>query len=848
MTNRRDSPLRSVLPITTRGGWTFTAFWLSGIIAIMLIVTNTVPVYGQESQPFIPQADASNVGKMKFAIPPQRLTSALQAFAEAANLQVSYPSELAGDRLSPGVRGAYTPTAALGELLVGTGLTYRFVNERTVTLQRETPTGVPPTLAGQDRPIDQPPPAQRPEDEPEFKPIKVEEIVVREAAETGYKTAEEVSSPTRLPSPIHDIPQSVEVITRKLMDDQRAVRIQDVIRNVSGTFVNSTAGGRQEFINIRGFSSGLNIFKNGFREDVTFANRVFRETANLQRIEILKGPASYLYGRSDPSGIMNLITKKPLADQYYASEFIVGSYNLYRPTIDMTGALNDSKSALYRFNGLYESAGSFREGVKSDRIFLAPSFSWTLGSKTSLLFEGEYLYDNRVIDRGLTAIGRGVAPVPISRFLGDPNRRTEFNQGKATLILLHELSSSWTWRTGFRAAAANEGYDSIEQSGNTATNGVTNLSLFRQPTVGQSYYLQNEAIGVFTIGPFEQRLLAGVELGREQLSQTITSQQVGTTNVFNPTRVFTPTGAVITNFDGVLKSNFLAPYIVDQVALLHNLKLTLGGRFDIFEQEQVDRGTKTSLAQNFFSPMVGLTYQPVKPATLYANFSRSFAPQLGSITRSGDLIRPATGTQYEAGIKLEPLEGRLFTNLAVFQIKQRNVATFDPSDPTFRFSLPTGERRSEGVELDVGGRLMPGWDVIATYAYIDAEILAGDTVLGIAAGNTFANVPLHSGSLWTTYTIQSGPFQNIGAGIGFFAAAKRLGDLQNSYEMPGYVRTDAALYYRKPEIVRRTNLIASLNFRNLLDTQYYEGSRENRREVYAGVPFTVLGTLRLEYY
>ena len=846
MTNCRDTPLS--VPRTTRPRCSIRAFWLSGIMAVMLLAPNAVPVYGQESQALVPRAEPSNAGVVEFDISPQRLAPALQAFAEAANLQVSYPSEMAGDRMSPGVRGAYTPATALDQLLAGTGLTYKLVNERTVTLERRAPVGSQVMPAPATAEADQPSPPQRQEEISDFRPIKVDEIVVRESKELGYKTEEEVSSPTRLPSPVHDIPQSVEVITRKLMDDQRAVRIPDVIRNVSGAFVNQTGGGRQEFINIRGFATGLNIFKNGFRDDVTFANRVFRETANLQRIEVIKGPASYLYGRSDPSGIMNLITKKPLAGPSYATEFIVGSYDLYRPTIDMTGALNDSKTALYRFNALYESAGSFREGVKSDRIFLAPSFSWTLGSRTSLLFEGEYMYDNRVIDRGLTAMGRGVAPVPISRFLGDPNRRTEFNQGKATLILLHELNSNWTWRTGFRASAANEGYDSIEQSGNTATNGVTNLSLFSQPTVGQSYYLQNEAIGVFTTGWFEHRLLAGVELGREQLSQTITSQRYGTTNVFNPTRTFTPTGAVITNFDGDLRSNFLAPYVVDQVALLHNLKLTLGGRFDIFTQEQVDRGTETNLAQNFFSPMVGLTYQPVKPVTLYTNFSRSFAPQLGSITRSGDLIRPATGTQYEAGVKLEPLEGRLFTNLAVFQIKQRNVATFDPSDPTFRFSLPTGERRSQGVELDVGGRLLPGWDVIATYAYIDAEMIAGDTVLGIAAGNTFANVPLHSGSLWTTYTIQSGPLQNLGGGIGFFAAAKRLGDLQNSYEMPGYVRTDAAVYYRKPEVLRRTNLIASLNFRNLLDTQYYEGSRENRREVYAGVPFTVLGTLRLEYY
>jgi iron complex outermembrane receptor protein len=682
----------------------------------------------------------------------------------------------------------------------------------------------------------------------EFRPIEVPEIYVRERAEHGYITEEEVSAPTRLPAPVRDVPQSVEVITRKLMDDQKAVRIQDVIRNVSGAFINSTGGGRQDFINIRGFSSGLNIFKNGFRDDVQFANRVFRETANIQRIEILKGPASFLYGRADPSGIMNLVTKKPLTEPYYAGELIVGSYNLYRPTIDMTGPLNENKTASYRINGVYESAGSFREGVTSDRIFLAPSFNWAISSKTSLLFELEYMHDDRVLDRGLPAFGRGVAPIPISRFFGDPNRRTEFNQGKASLILLHQLSPSWTWRTGFRASAASEQFDSVEQSGNAAANGNMNLSLFQQPTVGQSYYLQNEAIGIFNVGPFEQRLLAGVEIGREMLSQTIRSQRFGTTNIFNPARVFAPTGPMTTVFDGDVKSNFVAPYVVDQIALLPNLKLTLGGRFDIFEQEQVDAAATTSLAQNFFSPMAGLTYQPVNPVTLYVNYSRSFLPQLGSITSNGNIIRPGTGTQYEAGIKLEPIEGRIFTNLAVFQITERNIATFDPSDPTFRFSLPTGERRSQGIELDVAGRLLPGWDLIATYAYIDAEMKQTDPVLGIERGNNFANVPLHSGSVWSTYNIQSGPLEGFGVGLGVYAAAKRLGDLQNSYEMPGYVRLDAALYYRKPEVLRRTNLTASLNFRNLLDTEYYEGSRENRREIYPGLPLTVIGAIKLEYF
>lgn len=801
------------------------------------------------------QPAASGQGErapVTFDIAAQPLTSALHAFAETTGLQVSYPAELADGVSSPGVAGRYEPEAALRALLAGTGLTYRFTDAHTVTLvEGQSGSMMTPAPATPREGLAVPEPPRGGAGSPRFKAIKVPEIVVRESKEVGYKTDEEVSSPTRLPGPVRDLPQSVEVITRKLMDDQKAVRIQDVIRNVSGTFISSTGGGRQEFINIRGITSfaDLNIFKNGFRDDSGFANRVFRETANLQRIEVLKGPASFLYGRAAPGGIMNLITKKPLEEPYYSADLIFGSYNLYRPSIDVSGPLNASKSLLYRFNGLYESGGSFRDGVKHDRVFAAPSFSWTLGSRTRLLFDMEYLYDDRVIDRGLPAIGRGVAPVPISTFLGDPNRRTEFHQGKAFLVLLHELSNNWTWRTGFRTAIASEAYDSIEQTGNATATGNIGLVRFEQPTTAQSHYLQNEVVGVFSTGWLGHRLLAGVEIGRERLDQTIVRTGFGTTNVFNPTRVFTPTTAAANIFDGYGVANFIAPYLVDQVALLDNLKLFLGGRFDIFKQEDVQGGVSTaSVSENFFSPMLGVNYQPVKPVSLYANFSRSFAPQLGAITQDNQVIRPATGTQYEAGVKTELFDGRLFTNLAVFQITQRNLATFDPTDPTFRFSLPTGERRSQGVELDVAGRVMPGLDVIATYAYIDAENRSDDSVLGIASGNTLANAPLHSGSLWGTYTIQSGPLRNFGAGVGFYAAAKRLGDLQNTYEMPGYVRLDAALYYRKLEVFKRTNLTAALNFRNLLDHEYFEGSRENRREVYPGVPFTVLGSIRLEFY
>ena len=201
--------------------------------------------------------------------------------------------------------------------------------------------------------------------------------------------ADEASTATRMPVPIEDIPRSVETVTRQVIDDQKVIRMSDALRNVSGTSMPSTQGGRGGDFMIRGFRSDLNVFKNGFREDSTFGARAARDIANLQNIEVVKGPPSYLYGRADPGGVINQITKDPLRTRYYSGEMIFGNYNLYRPTIDIGGPLNDSRTLTYRLNGVYESAESYREGVKSERVFLAPTFGWEATSRDTFRLELE---------------------------------------------------------------------------------------------------------------------------------------------------------------------------------------------------------------------------------------------------------------------------------------------------------------------------------------------------------------------------------------------------------------------------------------------------------------------------
>ncbi len=219
------------------------------------------------------------------------------------------------------------------------------------------------------------------------------------------------------------------------------------MRNVSGVFLSQSAGGRGGEFMIRRFPTNLSVFKNGFPDDGTFGTRVPHDVINLEGVEVVKGPPSYLYGRSDPGGVINQITKARLKNPYYAAEMLLGCYILYRPAIDVGGPLNESKSLTYRFNGLYESAESFREGVKTDRIFLAPTIGWEIGPRTTLRFEGEYVYDKSPIDRGIVTLGGKSASIPIGRFLGDPTRRRETNAGKATLSLLHELNAQLRLRS-----------------------------------------------------------------------------------------------------------------------------------------------------------------------------------------------------------------------------------------------------------------------------------------------------------------------------------------------------------------------------------------------------------------
>ena len=282
-------------------------------------------------------------------------------------------------------------------------------------------------------------------------------------------------------------------------------------------------------------------------------------------------------------------------------------------------------------------------------------------------------------------------------------------------------------------------------------------------------------------------------------------------------------------------SDNLAAYVQDFVELLPNLKLLAGVRYDLNDASVVDVVTDRSINRqttNRFSPRVGIVYQPTDTTSLYFSWANSFNPQFLARSRTGQQFKPTTGEQFEIGIKQDFLS-RLSVTLALYQIKQQNALTTDPIDPTF--SIATGEQKSRGVELDLTGELLPGWKIIANYAYTDAYVSQDNT---IPIGDRIAGIPDNSASLWTTYELQKGDLRGLGFGFGLVYQSEREAQLPNTLSLPSFVRVDTALTYR------RKNLKIGLNVKNLFNTRYYN---TDTFYIYPQAPLTVLGTVSVQF-
>ncbi|MBD2247541.1 TonB-dependent siderophore receptor [Nostoc sp. FACHB-888] len=664
------------------------------------------------------------------------------------------------------------------------------------------------------------------------------ELVVTGEREEGYRVQESTTG-TKIPVPQRDLPLSVQVVPQAVIRDRGLTRVEEFTENISGV-TRFPGFPFAPGYRVRGFGESYQQLRNGFPDSAFINPHGF---ANVERVEVLKGPASAIYGGNFAfGGVVNTVTKKPLEQPFYQLNFTAGNYNFFRPAFDIGGPLTANGSLTYRLNASYESANSFRDFVFNEDYFIAPAFTWRVSPRTTLTVEYEYFKISNNIFGANFPPEREFLQVPISRYLSEPDLGpTTGTTHWGYYDFEHRFSDNWRFRQGFSVLVAdlNIGSERLASTALEPNRRTLNRESVKGPQNNQLYTLQNEVIGKFNTGSVRHNLLFGVELSRFVYPYTRSSAPLASIDIFNPVYGARP-GAYTLLDSAEFGNDSLGIYIQDLVELASNLKVLGGIRFDSVYSFNENRLTNelTDRSDTKISPRVGIVYQPTNSTSIYFNYAQAFAPNTGYITRTEELLQPQTGDQFEFGLKQDFFENRVSATLAFYQITRQNVPTADP-DPEFRdfFSVATGEQRSRGVELDIAGEILPGWNIIASYAYTDTEVIK-DTNPEIVS-DRLPGVPYHSASLWTTYELQSGNLQGLGFGLGLTYAEDAEVILPNTFQIPSYLKADAALFYR------RDNYRFGLNFKNIFSTRYYDV--DNGFALIPGAPFTVLGTLSINF-
>jgi iron complex outermembrane recepter protein len=674
-----------------------------------------------------------------------------------------------------------------------------------------------------------------------------EEITVTAERTEGAYRVPNASSATGTETPILETPFSIQVIPKEVIRDQQAVQINDVVKNTSGVIYRGDITGRsgENFI-LRGFPDAP-VLRDGVRQSSNAGIQPITEIANVERIEILKGPASILYGTIEPGGLINLVTKKPLSNPLFETELQLGSRGLFRPRFDISGPLTADKRVLFRLNGLYQSLESFRNYEQNDeKLLFAPALTFKLGDRTTLNLAAEYIKAKRPADFGLPSKDGEVIDVPRDRIINEPTDTVDSRSFITGYTLDHQLNNQWKLKNSFRYSYSDYNFNVVFLPFNFDPE--TNTAL-RFPAVqeaqAKNYTIQTNLVGEFATGRIQHKLLAGFDYIR-RTGRTLTrlDREPSFLDVFNPVYgAIKPDKFSLPAFaDNDVTGNDWGFFLQDQVALSQKLKLLAGLRYDTVSQTTVnidafgDKET-TKLNESALTPRLGLLYQLTDRMSIYGSYSQSFKPNTDS-SATGRPLDPERGKGYEFGLKTELLDRKLLATIAYFDITKQNVAGTDPDFPLF--SITTGEQRSRGIELDVAGELTPGWKVIGSYSYTNAKITAD--VDPTIVGNKLFSTPDHAASLWTTYEIQKGNLQGLGAGLGLNYVGNRQGNLDNTDRLGSYLTADAALFYK------RDRLRFGLNFKNIGNVKYVQSSFVNGPSANNfGAPFTVVGSVSVEF-
>jgi iron complex outermembrane receptor protein len=694
------------------------------------------------------------------------------------------------------------------------------------------------------------------------------EDIEEKAAQRYY--VPDAASATKTDTPLMETPAAIQVVPQAVLRDQQAWRVEDAVKNVSGVQQIWQAGGQQQDFVIRGFGTQYTRFRNGVR----LSNFNF-DMANVEQVEVLKGPAAMLYGRIQPGGLVNVVTRRPLDIPFYSVQQQFGSYDFYRTTVDATGPITQDGDLAYRFDFSYLSRDSFRDFVHQDQIFIAPTLHWQATPDTEFNLSVEHLDRDLPYDTGIPAVGKRVADVPIGNNYGQPGSKFNRDPSSNTLVDFnwsHKFNDDWKFQNGVVANwQENEFREILVAIFQPNLEPTSNPRQVRRGVEFENQYQDTYTTYFNLTGKFEtwglkHNLLVG---GDYYNQKTKLSGFFGLNALFdpvNPVDYFTSVNLgnpvysdlSYSFFENLRKNapndfstqmtSWYGLYFQDQIAFFDDkLHIMGGGRYDWARQYQgsstasFDAIDRQHQSDEHFSPRVGVLYRPWSWLSVYGNYVEGFGTNNGRSAGNRPLD-PEIAEQFEAGVKTEAFDGQFIASLAYFHIDKTNVLTI-VGDNLFD---TIGAARSQGIEFDATGRITDELSVTASYAYTDARIT--DDGAGPNQGNRLPNVPEHSGSTWLKYAFSDETLRGLSLGVGAYLASQRQGDSGNSYQLPGYVRADTYAAYTLN--VGPTRLTAQVNVNNIFDKRYfYAGQPYNASRAWnmPADPLTVLGSLRLDY-
>jgi iron complex outermembrane receptor protein len=657
--------------------------------------------------------------------------------------------------------------------------------------------------------------------------IMLPEINVNAGLERGHSPVQGYLAPvsstaTKTDTPLIETPQSLSVVTRDQVEALGAQNLNQILR-YSPAVIPDTRGStavRLDQFSVRGFTQPQ--FLDGMR---LFGGRDANPSVDpyrLERVEVLRGPASVLYGQSGPAGLVNLVTKRPTFDPYREILLQGGSFGHFRAGVDLSGALNENRTVFGRIVGSYSESDTQTDRVREQRYLIAPSLTLRPSDDTTITFLGHFQSDPYGGSYGAAPAWGTVLSNPNGRirrgyYDGDERfEQSDRQQYGLGYLAEHRFNDTFTVRQNFRYLRTEGIYASLY----TPSSGQlqSDLRTQRRATIGSDasfdiFTLDNQLETRFQTGPLQHTLLTGLDYYVVN-SQTYNGSGTGPSiDIFNPT-YGQPVAPINYSTRARQAQSSLGLYAQDQIRL-GRLAIQVGGRYDRYDSETrnltiaSNAVTRTDQEDTAFTGRAGLVYLFDSGFAPYASYSESFEPQGGTTAPARGLqpFDPTTGRQYEVGLRYQPPGMKALFSVAAFDLVRQNVLTADPLYPTF--SVQSGEVRSRGVEFEARGRLAPGLDLTAAYAYLENERSSGNGALtnnlGVIGsrmvsraekGSHPVGIPRHTASVFANYTFQPASLLDgfaMGGGVRYVGSS--WGDAANTLKVPGYTLVDLVARY-----------------------------------------------------